>query len=1196
MSFNSPPSELVSGILDKLSFSGQNGLTLIELWDYMTSKLQFNVLDDFQKQIIWQWLFFSNDDNTPLLLYVTRGDEPLTILPDYKAFVEYEGGENKIRILVTSDTQWRYLTGLEPSKKARVSLGEKPFELLCEIAKYGISGILSPDLCKATGQDPRSLPLRFKKLEECGFIVRKNVYDEKSRQHTSLCVHSKFSGQWHHTETSEEQTHKNAFKLRQLIVSSVKSAPNNLRSFKDLKKELKMDKTKSSGKFFGAIVEYLHKNGYVEKLMVKIPEDDQLVYSIRYVKDLPKDICDLTDYVEVFNSIDSNVDEESNFIEDKPVADNHEAQEVPYLNNFFPLSNQVLQNIVSSQDSGQTSKEIVRNLAGISGYRPFTRVLDSLASYVVDDHMLLPLKSYKDLYDDLSLVRSYDYEGKFKLYRYFTRGEFKSSDVKEHKSQKNNGIISKLSLLKLNDKNYDKLGKIPKGDLMVLRKRINTAPEVRHLKRKKIEDNTRSSRKARKRERVNYEEQENVVDEAAIEVEDDIQQTGGVTIDSLKPIAPIFEAVFPKLRNTNNKRSVTSSLKGGKRRTELLEIIKELGGVTYTTAKLRRLLDKRLGNSTATDIKTLARDISSLIASKDLDVETIAFCKTGQQITRKLLILTEEEYRPSSEQIQLAKDQCISDVGENRNQKSRRIIESEVTLFSSTGLRKMRQREGRLESLGQADEFSKPPRRKPAKKDSTNAFDSSEVPIQIDVTLPKLASKKHRRRSKPNKRINEGTISRSPRRYKSSSKFDKSDATTLFRAIVISKTFMRGSIDFDAIASLFDDMDGKSVKQKWTVVRKSVGGLAAVAKGIEAFEHIIQKGIEDDLVSSEDLENIKFKFFLDLWKDSDGSVLDIEDKMPLFRTKKENSSAYSKVQVSESSSNLYDQLEDNSMRQKESILSGVTFFRREYKLERKENDEIRTILKAMFATAEENFSQAQVKKILSEFGDDITYKASTALIKDKEVYFYATDGSSDRFVLTDRVYNALSVKITSKFLNQATKFEDNLSEIFHARKGIILSQGILGGQVCSLLHLISNEVASLVHIDKSYKFDGYESRLIDKEKLSCDIVVHHGKKNIRAGRTSKVHVPTGRACSHFWIDLNGNINDNNWKRIILAVLYYIHFRPGIPYAALHYKLHTVLGVRDYESVIKWLVESNCVTRGEDEGLWVSSGWYSILGF
>lgn len=109
----------------------------------------------------------------------------MTILPDYKAFVEYEGGENKIRILVTSDTQWRYLTGLEPSKKARVLLGEKPFELLCEIAKYGISGILSPDLCKATGQDPRSLPLRFKKLEECGFIVRKNVYDEKSRQHTS---------------------------------------------------------------------------------------------------------------------------------------------------------------------------------------------------------------------------------------------------------------------------------------------------------------------------------------------------------------------------------------------------------------------------------------------------------------------------------------------------------------------------------------------------------------------------------------------------------------------------------------------------------------------------------------------------------------------------------------------------------------------------------------------------------------------------------------------------------------------------------------------------------------------------------------------------------------------------------------------------------------------------------------------------
>ncbi|KAK6455073.1 RNA polymerase III transcription factor [Scheffersomyces xylosifermentans] len=1193
MSFTCPPSELVSSILENLSFSGQNGVCLSDLWNSICLRFHFSQIDDFKKQVIWQWLFFCNEE--PLQLYAIREGETLTILPIYEKFLKKEGTEDSIRILPTADTQWRYLTGLEPSKKSRLQLGEKPFELLCEISKHGSTGILAPELCKATGQDPRSLPMRFKKLQELGFIVRKSVYDENSRQHTSLCIHSKFLEQ-RQTDNLEDQAFRNAFKLRQYIVTSTKHAPNNLRSFKDLKKEVKMDKSKSSSKYFGAIVEFLHKNGYVEKLMVKTPEDDRLVYSVKYVKDLPKDIYDLADYVDVFSSMDPQ-EEDISISEDKSQV---LMNDIPLFNNFLPLSNQVFEKISSSQQNGSTSYEIIRNFTGVSGYRPFTRLLDVLTSYVADESQLLPLKSYKNEYEKYSLVRSYDFEGKFKFYRYFIT-EVLNLPINDAKL-KTLKVIPSLSndLLELNEKYYEALGKTPKGGLFKSSSNKRAMDGTSRPSKKSKIDSEQSVHESRTRriKKVNYKEiSDDIDDESKGDLIRDTEYEALVEVDGLEPIEPQVHLEMHRSRTTSQKVIKTASLKSRRRRAQLIKIIQELGGVTYTTAKLRRMLDERLGNATATDIKTLARDISILITSKELTSQSITFTKSGKDITRKLLILTDDKYRPTKEEIEKTKLKCMEDNGDANKPQSRRIIEGEVSLYSITRTEKKKSSKSRrLDSLDEitVQGSKRRRRREPLKEDSTAPSATDE---NSDANLlPKLVSRKHRKRMKPDKTANEIKSSRLPRRFKSNFKFDKSDATTLFRAIVISKSFMKGSIDFKEIAALFDGMDAKTVKQKWTVVRKSVGGLPAVVKGMEAFEHIVIKGIDDELVSAEDLENAKFRFFLDLWKDADGSVLDIEDKTPLYVSNEENFVVYNKVEVSESQSDLYDQLEDNSMRQKEAILSSVTFFlEKNHEVEGKEHDDIRTVLKAIFQTSKENFSPLQVKKILSQYGEAITSEASTSLIKDKELFYYGSDEQGDRFVLADKVLNTLTVRLTTKFLEAAAHFQDNIFSIFQASKGLILSQGIQSGQVASLLHLISDRTASLAHIDKAYKFEGYESRLIDKEKLSCDIVVYQDKKLDERG-VCKVAVPAGKACSHFWLDLNGNINDEVWRKIIVAVLYNVHFRPGIPLHQLHYRLQTVLGVRDFKAVIKWLTDCNCITSGPSDGIWVTREWYSILGF
>jgi transcription factor C subunit 3 len=695
--------------------------------------------------------------------------------------------------------------------------------------------------------------------------------------------------------------------------------------------------------------------------------------------------------------------------------------------------------------------------------------------------------------------------------------------------------------------------------------------------------------------------------EVAVKTENEV-----ISINEVESIKPDIVSDGPKKRRSEKKPIIKVSLKGKRRRLQLIEIIKELGGVTYTTAKLRRSLDERLGVSTTTDIKTLARDISILISTGELEAETIEFERSGQLVKRRLLILTDEKLKPSKEAIEQAKEECLADNGVRNKARDRRIIEGEVTLYE-TSRPIGKKTKPRLESLGRGrggpgveastkkerTSGGKSKRQVKASLESDNVGNDSELmDLDNDVdVLPELVSKKHKRKIKPAKIKKE--TSKLTRRFRQTIKFDKSDATTLFRAVVISKSFKRGGIDFEQIALLFDDADEKVIKQKWTMVRKKVGGLQAVTKGKEAFEHIVIKGIEEGVVTTEDLEDIKFSFFLQLWKETDNSVLEAFDKTPLQSSVQDNLSMYNRTEVQETVGDLFEQLEDNSMRQKESILARKTFYNVDLpEITSKDHDELRTVLKAIISTPEEKYTAAQVKQILAQYDDEETKQASMALIRDREMLYYGTDDVTTRFVLTERVQNSLNVKLKPKFFTQAAGFKAHVQSIFEANKGLILSQGIANGEVAALLQLLSTKKTAICHIDKSQLPDGYESRLVDKEKLACDIVAFNDDANAIEDIVSdkRVPIPIGRPCSHIWLDVNGNINEQLWTKIIVAILYFISFRPGIPPYVIYNKLLTVLGYHDFFAVTDWLKSSNYIRQGNYDGYWVTNEWSTVLGF
>ena len=94
---------------------------------------------------------------------------------------------------------------------------------------------------------------------------------------------------------------------------------------------------------------------------------------------------------------------------------------------------------------------------------------------------------------------------------------------------------------------------------------------------------------------------------------------------------------------------------------------------------------------------------------------------------------------------------------------------------------------------------------------------------------------------------------------------DEECAITLFRAVCISKAFIRNMIDFDSISEILNNADVDSLRKSWSLLRRSIGGAEVINRGVKEFEKIVTKSIEEEDVDSSDLENIKYPFFLELW-------------------------------------------------------------------------------------------------------------------------------------------------------------------------------------------------------------------------------------------------------------------------------------------------------------------------------------------
>lgn len=137
---------------------------------------------------------------------------------------------------ITEDSLWTLLTGYT---KKESTIGNSAFELLLEVAKAGEKGINTMDLAQVTGQDPRSVTGRIKKINH---LLTSSQLIYKGHV-VKLLKLKKFNH-----DGGDDNPYINIRDHLATIVEVVKRSKNGIRQIIDLKRELKFDKEKRLSK------------------------------------------------------------------------------------------------------------------------------------------------------------------------------------------------------------------------------------------------------------------------------------------------------------------------------------------------------------------------------------------------------------------------------------------------------------------------------------------------------------------------------------------------------------------------------------------------------------------------------------------------------------------------------------------------------------------------------------------------------------------------------------------------------------------------------------------------------------------------------------------------------------------------------------------------------------------------------------
>ncbi|SCU87393.1 LAMI_0D05908g1_1 [Lachancea mirantina] len=1150
------PDEIVDKTCEEIAFLG--GIKQAELWQAVS--LFTENLDNSLKSFLFSSLAEYHD------IVITVGGKELRD----QTLEGVVASGMVVEISLTEDKLWQILTGY---KKKESAIGGLTFDLLLQVAKAKEKGINTMELAKATGQDPRSITGRVKKL---GHLV--DGIQVISKGH--VVKHLKF----HKFIDRSDQT-RNYINMRDhlsKIVDVVKNSKNGVRQLIDLRRELKFDKDKRLSKSFIAAIAWLDEKEYLKKVLVVSPATPTLrIRCVKYLRDfvaeekVTNDFEDSSDEEddEEEESGDKTIQEEedaavegfANFnatqllqSNDLIVQDEMQSERNRFsLNRFYPIQCQTYSLVDKFKAKGISTMETVNTITG----KDYRRAFAKCGEYFIENI------GKKGSLDGFGLIRVYDFEGKRKFYRLFTKDHFKFlSGMGNDRSgmeflpvvpqQKNLHQLNREFFVPLNNtlRFIERDGQqnfFWNGELKVM---ANPYAAPRGRKRKGVVEENEAETKVAKSDigGLTHEKASSRVDER-----------GDQHIDFAVSVTT-HDGSDGKLLSIGGLFG--NSLKSLERQSALLEVVRLEGGATVFKDQLFDRVTRLMGSRTQLDKKTIRGDVDNLLASGKLLIHVEP--NTG----RRVLCLPGKDHKEACDKLLKEKDNkptYFKDVLQN----------TDIYFFDE---RERDRFQSGPKSAERVRNFEKKDRSK-----RTAGQKGSRTAKRVTVEQPR-----------PGGRIKEGIENKETNLVKP---YDLPLAATpeyftlgsnhgakaLVTAVVITKS-IKGQIAWEQISDLFPKNSLESLKKQWMLRRIKIGhsGWRAL---LDKWKNIVVSAMKNGKIDLQDVENLDLPQLVKLWMREEKD--EKQSPLKLYHHLEENFKNHALIKQPM----LWHPpsgAEMSSMVQREGrLLRKVYVCRREGESDSGDTkeDKIRSIIRSLLISKSD--VDADEISALKSFAKDDIDKVTLDMARDRQIIFTGTS----KLQLSEHVSDYLKKIGNFKKFEAAARFQSTIFPWLENRKGLILQDEPGDHKAIVLVNALAAGYVKMKAVPDTTSETPmhYSTRRCDMDSLIPPLVIVSGGASWKESERI-CPIPLSDPCCSLWIDLEGNVRIEVWKQLLCMIINEIAFNPGISKECLAARFYKIVSLDELTKLLGWCKAMKAVERGDFGGYFVNFFWYKVF--
>lgn len=463
-----------------------------------------------------------------------------------------------------------------------------------------------------------------------------------------------------------------------------------------------------------------------------------------------------------------------------------------------------------------------------------------------------------------------------------------------------------------------------------------------------------------------------------------------------------------------------------------------------------------------------------------------------------------------------------------------------------------------------------------------------------------------------------------------------------FRIVIISRTLFPGLtiINWDKVAGAIPGISAEQAKSMWPQIRDSFGKGKTINLIMRGWEKIFLQAYEDGEIRVFRDGNYDLAYLARFWTSKYPSIHEQSEVPFLFDDPKDNEALFT---FKDPEYDLSQQDAFFTMPSMVKLQSALVRWPMAYAKTPVEPVlspllKAKIAIKAIIATTNADYDLVKATKVLQSLEDSTALMATRELDQEKTIVYvppnlHEQQASPGRqFLFSENFMSSLHQRLGHTGFYEVNRFYDELLTTLNASKGYIMARMIPNATLPCVLDMIGYQKVDLVRVNTLDHVGGvsHNSRLLDKNKFECDIVVRTPLRYVESGdktvvprvsrpdttsnTASEDHtagsspssdatfsaekanpVPLGEPCSTIWSGVNGSLSHPIFRKLVHWILMYIDSRPGVGLNSLYAHIQVVLSPDEIGILLGWLTRQRCIRKGPYDGYWVEPEWYANIG-